>query len=244
MNTIKPATIAAAAKSLHDEVSNVIAYCMDDTTLTTEGKKQRANRSFESMKYGDNLENLRQALDVLKAGVDLAREKEIKKQMPEASSPVESIAAELAAARVLKRGDLDGKALKELWEEMGVGAARTVAFKELVARGVIGDDYLEGLLSMNSPYLATTLKETGTVQSFTALVTKALDAVDVALQAAAGEGVLGVQELPSNWGESIDALMFDAGMLAAYPLADKEKFTVAKVKRLPGMPRDRDAVEA
>ena len=244
MNTIKPAAIAAATKSLHDEVSNVIAYCMDDTTLTTEGKKQRAARAFGGLKYGDNLANLRQALDVLKAGVDLAREKEVTKQMPEATSPVESIAAELAAARVLKRGDLDGKALKGIWEEMGVGAARTVAFKELVARGVIGDDYLEGLLSMNSPYLATTLKETGTVKSFTALVTKALDAVDVALQATAGEGVLGVQELPNNWSESIDALMFDAGMLAAYPLAGGETFTVAKVKIYPGMPRGREAKEA
>lgn len=45
MNTIKPAAIAAATKSLHDEVSNVIAYCMVDTTLTTEGKKQRAHRA-------------------------------------------------------------------------------------------------------------------------------------------------------------------------------------------------------
>lgn len=244
MNTIKPAAIAAATKSLHDEVSNVIAYCMVDTTLTTEGKKQRANRAFESLKYGGNLTNLRQALDVLKAGVDLAREQEIKEQMPEASSPMESVAAELSAARVLKRPALDGKALKGLWEEMGVGAARTVAFKELVARGEIGEDYLEGLLSMNSPYLATTLKESGAVQSFTALVTKALDAVDVALQAAAGEGVLGVQELPDNWGESVDDLMFDAGMLTAYPLEEKETFTVAKVKIYPGMPRGREAKEA
>lgn len=244
MNTIKPAAIAAAAKSLYDEVSNVLAYFLADTTLTTEGKKQRAHRAFESLKYGDNLANLRQALDVLKAGVDLAREQEIKEQMPEAFSPMESVAAELAAARVLKRGDLDGKALKGLWEEMGVGAARTIAFKELEARGEIGEDYLEGLLSMNSPYLATTLKETGAVQSFTALVNKALNEVDGALQAAAGDGVLGVQELPDNWSESIDDLVFDAGMLTAYPLAEKETFTVAKVKIYPGMPRGREAKEA
>lgn len=244
MSTIKPASIAAATKSLHDEVSTVIASCLADNTLTTEGKKQRANRAFESLKYADNLENLRQSLDVLKAGVDLAREQEIKKQMPEASSHVERAAAELAAARVLKRPALDGKALKALWEGMGVSPDRTIAFTELVARGEIGEDYLEGLLSMESPYLATTLKETGTVQTFTTLVTKALDAVDVALQAAAGEGVLGVQELPDNWSKAVDELMFDAGMLAEYPLTDKEKFTVSKVKRLPGMPRDRDAVEA
>lgn len=184
MSAISPAEIANAATEVLQGTGDIVKACTSDSELTPEGKNKAVARAIKAAGYPDNVVNLREALSALQEAVKAEQAAEWARVMPEVDKATEVAAAELQAARVLNRGNINHDNGEQVFEKMGPCPARTIVFNELVARGAISHESLQAYAGRESEYLAHIGREDKMLATFNHYVNVMLEAVDRTLETA------------------------------------------------------------
>lgn len=184
MSAISPAEIANAATEVLQGTGNIVSMYTSDSDLSPEGKNKAVARAIKAAGYPANVLNLREALSALQDAVKAEQAAEWASVMPEVDKATEVTAAELQAARVLARGNINHDNGEQVFEDMGPSPARTIVFNELVARDAISSTSLQAYAGRESEYLANIAREDKMLQTFNHYVGVMLEAVDSTLKTA------------------------------------------------------------
>lgn len=119
---------------LSKAMATVLERYGNDSKLTQVGQAAAAKEHCERVGYNALVEELRGVWDMLVPAVKAHYEELRAPLYPEARGAQEEVAAELAVARIARRGH-EHRRVKPVWEELGPVPARTLFVGEIRAKG-------------------------------------------------------------------------------------------------------------
>lgn len=163
-------------KTTHNDLKAKAQALNADSHLTDEGKA--AQWSQLTKQHQSELQDIITAAENMGTNItrqvdDLERDYYDTTRIPKS----ELLAAELGAARIMGRGNLDHEAVNKHLKNMStatITGADVIVINEAIARGVITHDNLKGMLKAHSPMYRETTRDAEKVQAAINTVMKPL----------------------------------------------------------------------
>lgn len=135
MTTLNMTTLYARTGLLLDVATRSAVFLSRNDELTPQGRLARLNEYATRYGWADAADGIRQAVAAARAAAEGWTTAAVAEHMPTADTDAAQVAAELAAARLLARGE-GGELAADLLK-LPASPGRTIALEELQARGAV-----------------------------------------------------------------------------------------------------------
>lgn len=209
---------------LSKAMATVLERYGNDSKLTQEGQAAAAKEYCERVGYNALVEELRTAWDMLVPAVKAHYEELRAPLYPEARGAQEEVAAELAVARIARRGH-EHRRVRPVWEELGPVPARTLFVGEIRAKAGAELETIRALEVADQPALSGEDNTLTAAETVTRLAKGRLDQL------------MRMQDLPPREGAYHDEALKEIGYYVDNYFA--EPLPVATVPTLSTIPTGR-----